>query len=33
MDKKPIINNLDNFLKWRLYNIAKWEEIYDVKIK
>ncbi len=33
MDKKPIIKNLDNFLKWRLYNIAKWEEIYDVKIK
>jgi asparagine synthase (glutamine-hydrolysing) len=25
-------NNLDNKQKWKLYNIAKWEEIYDVEI-
>lgn len=27
------INNLDNRQKWRLFNIAKWEKIYNVSIR
>ncbi len=27
-----ILNKLDNHQKWKLFNIAKWEEIYNVKI-
>jgi asparagine synthase (glutamine-hydrolysing) len=26
------LNNMDNRLKWRIYNIAVWERVYDVKV-
>ena len=33
LDPKAKIESLDYRLKWRLYNVAKWEEIYNVKMK
>lgn len=29
---KEKLNNMDNRLKWRIYNIAVWERVYDVKV-